>query len=109
ILFRLATPLTLNVMYNNNNPCLNHLAVSLLDGGHPSKSLDLHKVLPEAIQQLQSKLAVLEYNVSALTSQLSEEKEARYVLQTVLRNYLRTAATKEFVEAIEWPSMESNI
>lgn len=68
---------------------------------------DINKLLPEAVQQLQSKLSVLEYNFSALTSQLEEEKEARCALQKIVKNYL-VSNSKEF-ESIEWPTIESNI
>lgn len=71
-----------------------------------SKS-DITKLLPEAVHQLQSKLSIIEYNLSALTSQLSEEKEARCALQNIVKNYL-VSSSKEF-ENIEWPTLESNI
>lgn len=68
---------------------------------------DINKLLPEAVQQLQSKLSIFEYNLSALTSQLSEEKEARCTLQKIVKNYL-VSNSKDF-ENIEWPTIESNI
>ncbi|KAG5898985.1 hypothetical protein JTB14_004704 [Gonioctena quinquepunctata] len=71
-----------------------------------SKS-DFNKAIPEAIQQLQSKLSILEYNVAALTSQLGDEKEARCALQSIVKKFL-TASSKEY-DSIEWPTMESNI
>lgn len=71
-----------------------------------SKS-DINKLLPEAVQQLQSKLSMFEYNLSALTTQLSEEKEARCALQKIVKNYL-VSNSKEF-DNIEWPTLESNI
>lgn len=79
------------------------LTVNVTDG---SKS-DINKLLPEAVQQLQSKLSIFEYNLSALTSQLSEEKEARCALQKIVKNYL-VSNSKDF-ENIEWPTIESNI
>ncbi|KAJ8917558.1 hypothetical protein NQ315_005607 [Exocentrus adspersus] len=68
---------------------------------------DINKAIPEAINLLQSKLNILEYNVAALSSQISEEKEARCALQTIVKNYL-TTNSKDF-EDIPWPTMESNI
>lgn len=68
---------------------------------------DINKAIPEAINLLQSKLNILEYNVAALSSQLSEEKEARCALQTIVKSYL-TTNSKDF-DSIEWPTMESNI
>lgn len=70
-----------------------------------SKS-DINKLLPEAVQQLQSKLSIFEYNLSALTSQLTEEKEARCTLQKIVKSLV--VNSKEF-EHIEWPTIESNI
>ncbi|KAJ8964424.1 hypothetical protein NQ317_014537 [Molorchus minor] len=68
---------------------------------------EINKAIPEAINMLQSKLNILEYNVAALTFQLSEEKEARYALQKIVKNYL-TVNSKDF-DSIEWPTLESNI
>lgn len=71
-----------------------------------SKS-ELGKVIPEAIQQLQSKISILEYNVTALTSQLADEQKARSALQHVVKNYLMS--TSSDFEKIQWPTIESNI
>ncbi|XP_072396138.1 rho guanine nucleotide exchange factor 7-like isoform X1 [Diabrotica undecimpunctata] len=68
---------------------------------------ELNKAIPEAIQQLQSKVSILEYNVTALTSQLGDEKEARTVLQNIVKNHL--VANSSDVDKIQWPAIESNI
>lgn len=68
---------------------------------------DINKAIPEAINLLQSKLNILEYNVAALSSQLSEEKEARFALQTIVKNYLTTNC-KDF-DSIEWPTDRKSV
>ncbi|CAG9862680.1 unnamed protein product [Phyllotreta striolata] len=65
------------------------------------------KAFYDAIQQLQSKISILEYNVTALTSQLGDEKEARSILQNIVKNHL-IANVGDF-EKIQWPAIESNI
>jgi hypothetical protein len=68
---------------------------------------DSNKNLIDAVQVLQSKLSILEYNVSALSSELSEEKSMRCALQTILKNYL--ASSYKDYDNIEWPAMENKI
>lgn len=69
---------------------------------------DSNKNLIDAVQVLQSKLSILEYNVSALSSDLKEEKQMRCALQNILKNYLITNNCKD-IDCIEWPEMESKI
>lgn len=81
-------------------------SVNVVDG---PKS-ELSKTLPDAVNLLQSKYSVLEYKVAALAAQLNEEREARSVLQNIVRDHLMTSQ-KSFKESdsIQWPALESNI
>ncbi|XP_015835673.1 rho guanine nucleotide exchange factor 7 isoform X4 [Tribolium castaneum] len=69
---------------------------------------DSNKNLIDAVQVLQSKLSILEYNVSALSSELREEKQMRCALQNIFKNYLHANNWKD-TESFEWPEMESKI
>lgn len=62
----------------------------------------------DEIRMLQSKVNILENNVSALSSQLGEERGCRCALQSIVKNYL-TVHSKDFDNMIEWPTMETNI
>lgn len=81
-------------------------SVNVLDG---SKS-ELSKSIPEAVNLLQSKYNVLEYKVAALAAQLNEEREARTVLQNIVRDHM-VGSQKSFKEldGVQWPALESNI
>lgn len=68
---------------------------------------DSNKNLIDAVQVLQSRLAILEYNVSVLSSELKEERSMRCALQNIVKNFL-TLNCKEF-DSIEWPTTENNI
>ncbi|KAJ3653771.1 hypothetical protein Zmor_013006 [Zophobas morio] len=68
---------------------------------------DSNKNLIDAVQVLQSKLSILEYNVSALSSELNEEKSMRCALQSIVKNHLLSNC-KDF-DSIEWPTTESKI
>lgn len=67
---------------------------------------DSNKNLIDAVQVLQSKLSILEYNVSALSSELTEEKTKRCILQNIVKNYL-SSNYKDF-DNINWPTEDSN-
>ncbi|KAK9872328.1 hypothetical protein WA026_017143 [Henosepilachna vigintioctopunctata] len=75
-------------------------SVNLLNG----TKLDPNRTLLESIQQLQSKVNILECNVATLSTQLQEERSARCNLQTVVKNFLHPN-TKD----CELPIIESNL
>lgn len=82
------------------------VSVTVLDTSKPSS--DLTKTLPEAITLLQSKYDVLEYKVAALAVELKEEREARIVIQNILKDQL-TAGRKKELDSGHWHALESNI
>lgn len=81
------------------------ISVTVFDTSKPSS--DITKTLPEAITLLQSKYDVLEYKVAALAVELKEEREARIVIQNILKEQL-TGRKKE-LDSGHWHALESNI
>lgn len=82
------------------------VSVTVFDTSKPSS--DITKTLPEAVSLLQSKYDVLEYKVAALAVELKEEREARIIIQNILKDQLTTGRKKE-LDSGHWHALESNI
>lgn len=62
-----------------------------------------------AMETVRNQLRNLEVNLATLSSQFTEERAARGVLQTIVRSHLLNVNNAKEFEGIEWPTMESNI
>lgn len=76
---------------------------SSFDGSTP----DSEKNFSESIKVLKNQVKNLEINLNAISSQLTEERTARYALQAIIKHHV-LSNYKDF-DTIEWPTIESNI
>lgn len=71
-----------------------------------AKSVEMDKNIAEHVQILSYKVKNLEQTLNSMCSQLKEERSARCVLQSFIKNHL--VANSKDLETIEWPSTETN-
>lgn len=58
-----------------------------------SSKVDFTKTLAEAVNLLQSKYSVLESKMAIMAAQLNEEREARIVVQNILKEQLASRSS----------------
>lgn len=71
-----------------------------------AKSVEMDKNIAEHVQILSYKVKNIEQNLTSICSLLKEERLARCILQSVIKNHL--IRNSKDVETIEWPSTEPN-
>lgn len=71
-----------------------------------AKCVEMDKNIAEHVQILSHKVKNLERILNNMCSQLKEERLARCILQSVIKNHLITNSKE--LETIEWPATEFN-